>query len=270
MPTQTFLDLYREMKARKYRKQDLELVFRAHDLATRIFSGSYRPTYKPFTCHLVGTASVLAQSGERGEVIAAALLHSAYPLGEFGDGTRDVTAEKRAVVSQVVGAEAEELIHQYCIADWRSFESFDDAPGSPLERDLWALKFADLFDDFSDNTMKIVPNKGMVMHPSRNAALRAKLINCATRTLGPAIATEFDSMFDKIEHEDIDDFLINQRVASFFENRKPLTRPTPSFGVSISRRIKKLLRVQEAPLRGFQSPVQRDRTSGRATLRRPL
>ena len=246
MPTQTFLDLYREMKARQYRKQDLELVFRAHDLATRIFSGSYRPTYKPFICHLVGTASVLAQCGERGEVIAAALLHSAYPLGEFGDGTRDVTAQKRAVVSQAIGAGVEELVYQYCIADWTSFEKFDGVAGTSLERDLWALKLADLFDDFSDNTTKIVPNKGMVMHPSRNPAFRAKLVNCACRTLGPVIAKEFNSLFDKIEHEDIDDFLISQRVASFFENRKPLTQTAPSFGVSVSRRIKGLLLGREA------------------------
>ena len=57
MIAQTFLDLYRELRLRHYKKQDLELIFRAHELATRIFSGSYRPTYKPFICHLVGTAS---------------------------------------------------------------------------------------------------------------------------------------------------------------------------------------------------------------------
>ena len=77
MIAQTFLDLYRELKSRHYRTQDLELIFHAHELATRIFSGSYRPTYKPFICHLVGTASILGKCDERRELIAAALLHSA-------------------------------------------------------------------------------------------------------------------------------------------------------------------------------------------------
>jgi (p)ppGpp synthase/HD superfamily hydrolase len=118
MTAQTFLDLYRELKLRHYKTQDLELIFHAHELATRIFSGSYRPTYKPFICHLVGTASVLGKCGERRELIAAAILHSAYPLGAFGDRMRDLTKQKRRVVSQCVGAEAEAIVYQYCIADW--------------------------------------------------------------------------------------------------------------------------------------------------------
>jgi len=71
--------------------------------------------------------------------------------------------------------------------------------------------------------MKIVPKKGMVMDSSRNATFRAKVVECASRTLGPSIAEEFESLFDEIEREDIDDFLINQRTSSFFEHRKPLT-----------------------------------------------
>jgi hypothetical protein len=86
-----------------------------------------------------------------------------------------------------------------------------------------ALKLADLFDDISDNAMKIVPQKGMVLDPSRTATFRARVVNCASRTPGPAIAEEFESLFNKIEREDIDDFLVNQRASSFFENRKPLT-----------------------------------------------
>ena len=225
MIAQTFLDLYRELRLRHYKKQDLELIFRAHELATRIFSGSYRPTYKPFICHLVGTASLLGKCGERCELIAAAILHSAYPLGAFGDRTRDLTKQKRRVVSQWVGAEAEALVYQYCIADWSSFDRLDGEVGSPqgVERDLLALKLADLFDDISDNTMKIVPKKGMVMDPSHSALFRAKVVACVSHTLGPPIAEEFESLFDQIEREDIDYFLINQRTSSFFEQRKPLT-----------------------------------------------
>jgi hypothetical protein len=225
MTAQTFLHLYRELKSRNYRTQDLELIFHAHELATRIFSGSYRPTYKPFICHLVGTASILGKCSERCELIAAALLHSAYSLGEFGDRRRALTKQKRRVVSRSVGADAEALVYQYCTIDWSSFERLDSGFGDSqgVERDLLALKLADLFDDISDNTMKIAPKKGMVVDPSRSAAIRAKVVNCASRTLGPTIAEEFESLFNKIEREDIDGFLINQRPSSYFEHRKPLT-----------------------------------------------
>ena len=225
MIAQTFLDLYRELKLQHYRTQDLELIFHAHELATRIFSGSYRPTYKPFICHLVGTASILGKCGERRELIAAGLLHSAYSLGAFGDRTREVTKQKRRAVSQWVGVETEALVYQYSIADWSTFERFDGEVGNRqgIERELLALKLADLFDDISDNTMKIVPQKCMVIDPSYNAKFRAKLVNYARRTLGATIAEEFETLFDKIEHEDIHDFLINHRTSSFFEDRKPLT-----------------------------------------------
>jgi hypothetical protein len=225
MIAQTFLDLYRELKLRHYRTQDLELIFHAHELAARIFSGSYRPTYKPFICHLVGTASILGKCGERRELIAAALLHSAYSLGAFGDRTSEITKQKRRVVSQWVGVETEGLVYQYSIADWSIFERLDGEVGNRqgVERELLALKLADLFDDISDNTMKIVPKKGMVMDPSHGALFRAKVVACASRTLGPTIAAEFESLFDEIEREDIDDFLISQRTSSFFEQRKPLT-----------------------------------------------
>lgn len=225
MTSQTFLDLYRELKARAYTTRDLELVFKAHELASRLFAGSYRPTYKPFICHLVGTASVLGRHKERAELIAAALLHSAYALGDFGDETREITARKRQAISDWVGAAVEDLVYRYHTADWHGFDhTSPDANG--IERDLLALKFADLFDDVADNTMRIVPGKGLVGHPAENAAVRQTLIENASRTLGPEMGREFESLFEAIEREEIDDFLVNERKASFFERRKPLAQPS--------------------------------------------
>ena len=67
--------------------------------------------------------------------------------------------------------------------------------------------------------------------------------NVRVGPLGPTIAEEFESLFDKIEREDIDDFLINQRTSSFFEHRKPLTffpgshREPSSDRAQLSRRL---------------------------------
>jgi hypothetical protein len=247
MPTQTFLDLYRELQAGAYAKTDRELVFHAYELAARLFAGSYRPTYKPFVCHLVGTASVLARAGERSAVIAAAILHSAYSLGVFGDGTRGVTAPKRRVIAGCVGAEVEELVHQYTIADWTRFETDEGAsPTQGMERDLWAIKLADLFDDIHDNTMKVVPDKGMVMHTAHGTTARARLVERARQMFGPAMAAEFDVLFDKVAQEEIDDLLVNERTSSFVEIRKPLTPPAPTFRMAISRRIRGILRSSAA------------------------
>lgn len=97
MAAQTFPQLYRELKTAGYRPDDVQRVHHAHEAASRLFAGAYRPTYKPFVCHLVGTASVLARHRERVELIAAALVHSAYQLADFGDGSYGGPAKNAAL-----------------------------------------------------------------------------------------------------------------------------------------------------------------------------
>src|SRR5205085_1702384 len=110
---QTNLQLYNQLIARSWNIDDVARVRPAYELAARLFSGRYRCSGKPFVDHLVGTASVVADSGGRVELVLAALLHAAYEHGDFGRGRRARGDERRTAVRRVVGDEAEALVFAY-------------------------------------------------------------------------------------------------------------------------------------------------------------
>lgn len=226
MLAQTYMQLYRQLKVSGYHTPDLKLVHGSHELASQIFSGCYRPTRKPFICHLVGTASTLVRHGERAEVIAAGILHSAYPLGDFGDGSRGATEAKRRVVTEWVGAATERLVHDYATTDWSSLEAPGDGPnaGNAIARELMVVKLADIYEDFSDGSMSVAPAKNITLDVSRDARSRERVLGLASTVVNESLADEFRALWQQLDAEDIDDFLVSERRSSFFEQRKPLSR----------------------------------------------
>ena len=102
---------------------------------------------KPFVDHLVGTASIAADAGERLDVVIAALLHAAYNSGDFGDGTRVfVTAAKRRRVQRVIGVSAERLVAAYSRFPWSPVAvaalARRPVPFEGIERDVLVLRLA--------------------------------------------------------------------------------------------------------------------------------
>ncbi len=95
---QTNIQLYGQLLQCNWSDADLRQVQAAYALAMTIFAGHYRPNHKSFLAHLVGTASILAAHDADATIVAAGLLHSAYSHGEFGDGSRGMTAAKRRTV----------------------------------------------------------------------------------------------------------------------------------------------------------------------------
>ena len=74
---QTNLALYQQLHDLGYTPEKLADIREAYELATALFAGRFRPCGRPFTAHLVGTASVLAKLGAPAAVVAAGLLHAA-------------------------------------------------------------------------------------------------------------------------------------------------------------------------------------------------
>jgi len=120
-PAQTNVQLYEELRASGMVEAQLVRVRDACGLATRLVSGQYRASGKPFICHLVGTASILAAHGAGLETVLAGLLHSAYACGEFGDGLRGVTPAERAVVRAGVGPATESIVAAYRGLHWTTW-----------------------------------------------------------------------------------------------------------------------------------------------------
>jgi hypothetical protein len=161
MLPQTNLQLYRVMIDAGATDEALAMTRAAYDLAREVFAGFYRPSHKPFICHLVGTAGALATWGRPPHVICAGMLHSAYLFGTLGDGSRGMTAAKRKIVAGRVGAAAEALIAAYTEQSWTGpLDQFIEAVrlGS-CAREVMLLKLADTCDDCLDAGPRFAPQK---------------------------------------------------------------------------------------------------------------
>jgi hypothetical protein len=152
MLPQTNLQLYRALMDAGASEQSLVHARTAYDLARRLFVGYYRPSHKPFLCHLVGVAGALATWGQDPDVVAAGMLHSAYLYGNFGDGTCGATPAKRRVVRNRVGAAAEVRVQRYTQAAWDAplSQVAEAASTGIFERDMTLIKLADLCDECLD------------------------------------------------------------------------------------------------------------------------
>lgn len=155
---QTNLQLYNQLVARGWSPGALADVRRTYELATELFSGQLRPSGKTFVAHLVGTASALAATDARADLVHAGLLHAVYTHGEFGDGRRGATDAKRSTVRATVGPAVEQLVMAYAalghrsalVDDWMGRASTLSAP----ERDLVVLRLANEVDDHADLGMR--------------------------------------------------------------------------------------------------------------------
>jgi len=151
---QTNLQLYAQLGAEGYDEGDRSVVVDAYSLAARLFAGLHRASGKIFLAHVVGTASALVEAQSRVPVVAAGLLHAAYTHGEFGDGWRGMTADKRAQVAAVVGDECERLVARYTDFRWRSDalcglrETLSQLDGT--DRDVVLMRLANELDDHLD------------------------------------------------------------------------------------------------------------------------
>jgi (p)ppGpp synthase/HD superfamily hydrolase len=158
---QTNVQLYNQLRAANWADEDLRHVQSAYRLAMRVVAGHYRANEKPFVAHLVGVASILASCGAPPTVVSAGLLHAVYRHGEFGDGSRGASEDKRREVRRAVGAACEELVARYAACRW-SLEMLQDllarAPGfSPIEAAVALMKLADTLEDFDDRGHEYAP-----------------------------------------------------------------------------------------------------------------
>ena len=201
MLAQTNLQLYRQMIDANCADQELQSVRAAYNLACELFVGSHRPSQKPFTCHLVGTASALFLWNEPIEMVTAGLLHSAYLYGTFGDGTRGITEGKRRTVRNRIGPESEALIGRYTQS---SHTVLLDALSHPeqraeLDRNVILLKLADLCDDLLDAGPLYSPHKRLMFGLPGDSHARKTVVEVAEEMIGPIAARHFRKVFLEID-----------------------------------------------------------------------
>jgi (p)ppGpp synthase/HD superfamily hydrolase len=151
---QTHLQLYTELADAGYAEDDIGRVATAYELAAQLFSARFRGSGKPFLCHLVGTASILASLRAPIPLLLAGLHHASYAQGEFGSGRPGVTVAKRAALRDAIGERAEALVARFTELAWdeRSIPAYLSGVEalSPEDRDVLRVRLANELEDFLD------------------------------------------------------------------------------------------------------------------------
>lgn len=118
MYAQTHVQLTDQLHHQGHTEADQRLVARAYAFAVRLFAGRFLPSGTPFLHHLVRTASIVARQGAASETVAAALLHSVYAKGDFGDGVRWFSPSKEARIIEVLGGSVAARVGRYRRMKW--------------------------------------------------------------------------------------------------------------------------------------------------------
>jgi (p)ppGpp synthase/HD superfamily hydrolase len=184
---QTNLQLYRQLLAVGHAMQEVIAVRDAYVLAAKLFAGLLRPEGRPFVCHVVGVASLLAMVGAPRATIVAGLLHSAYSHGDFGYGKGQVAGNARNRVRAVVGDEIERVVAAYAHQRWNAAAVADwiATPGriAAEEREIITIRLADSLEDALDLGLQLSEKQD---NPNRDIAAES-LVHLAAALECPAL-----------------------------------------------------------------------------------
>jgi hypothetical protein len=201
---QTNLQLYRRMAALGYREDDLLRVARAYDLAVQLFADVYRGSRKPFVCHLIGTAALVAEERAPIDIVVACASHAAYEHARWPDQAQGSTPDHRREVARVIGTEAEQIVFAYWHMNWNEHviaalptqaSSLDAA-----QRALAMMRIANAADEIADLGLRLSAKGSEPRYQSGNIAAMVE----AARTLGLSVLAEFiRAAFDENERSTV-------------------------------------------------------------------
>jgi hypothetical protein len=114
---QTNLQLYAQLRESGFDTASLNQVHAAYSFAAKQCATLFRGSGKPFSCHLVGVASLCAVEGATIKTIVAALLHAIYqPRVGFAESV-EFQAQRHAIAQQF-GSDSELLTFACFIASY--------------------------------------------------------------------------------------------------------------------------------------------------------
>lgn len=216
---QTNIQLYDQLFQTHWTDADLRRVQAAYELAMTAFAGHFRPNHKFFLAHLVGTASILAAHDADSTVAAAGLLHSAYLHGEFGDGSRGMTAAKRRTVCRAVGDDCESLIAHYTATHWKLSDVVALAAGaddlSAQDKAVTFIKLADVLEDHQERGMQYSPNKNLPGGSDAHDAWHHAFVSLAAALGHARLAAELAAALWPTNKKPLPDFLLGHKPGSF-------------------------------------------------------
>lgn len=200
---QSNLQLYLQMESQGYAPEDVAVAARAYRGAIPYFSAKYRGNGKPFITHLVGTASLLVSRRAPLPQVLAALLHAAFQSGDLGvDPGRRGSAAQRELIRKLVGEDAELLVYEYDVTDWKGLL----ASGAWRSRDLTGpnvlgatyVFLANTLEDFLDGGMSGLAGtrKSDAFSPGFQKSVLELAEHLSWPELGMMLRAEFDRYND--------------------------------------------------------------------------
>ncbi|NJP10990.1 MAG: hypothetical protein HC866_17180 [Leptolyngbyaceae cyanobacterium RU_5_1] len=194
---QTNIQLLNQLRQNGYSTSELLCIANAYGLAMQLFTGRFRPSGKPFTAHLVGTASILGHLHASSELIAAGLLHAAYSHGDFGGiGKRGISVVKREQVKRVIDEKIEEYIARYTALLWTA----DTIPAihnhlyklDDIDRNVVLMRLANELEERLDLGILYCGDFKQQQYSDRDGHL---MIEIAQQLGFPVLATELEQAF---------------------------------------------------------------------------
>lgn len=157
-PAQTNLELYAQAIARGYSQDQRRTLADAYLFALRQVFSLARGSGKPFIAHLVGTASLVMESGCTDDWVVAALLHALYQRRVPFEGGL-APEERRGVLANRFGARVDELVHRYTAFESEDLGGFT-GKGVTGEADVLTLRLADELEDVCGHALVLHGNPG--------------------------------------------------------------------------------------------------------------
>ena len=90
--------------------------------------------------HLVGVSKLLSERGASDTLCIAGLFHSIYGTSHFGP--KMVSIDDREKTKDLIGAEAENLVYQFCILPKDRRKAIEALPDDQMRTDLADLAYA--------------------------------------------------------------------------------------------------------------------------------
>ncbi len=212
MLPQTNLQLYQLMIQGGSDVESLMRVRAAYDAARQLFASSFRPSHKPFLCHLVGTGGALASWGQPVDMTIAGLLHSVFLYGQFGDGAKGAAPQRRDWLRRIVGVDAEALVYAYTQSRWNHWTAVTlmEAIENDLPlRQATTIKLADLLDEFSDNGPQYSPAKPLEFRLHEGIAAQEDFLALVSHCVGLRAKEQFRETFATLTDFHVPDCLRN-------------------------------------------------------------
>jgi hypothetical protein len=151
---QTIVEIVSDAHAIGWSSEEIQQLWKVHELMARVFSGRYRGSGRPFINHLAGTAALALRHGGSATEVLAGYGHAAYEQGEFGRARVGASRANRRELCTAVRDAAEAIIADYAEFDWNGIARRGDT-GEALalsdhEKQLLFLHIVNELDDSFD------------------------------------------------------------------------------------------------------------------------